>query len=181
MNARIYNWMSDRGLRKKDFKARTPLVVLENNRILSPHTPRLEKFEECEGKSVFHNKFVHFSTSENIKFDAQNYKIALSSEFPLRTPNMISWWLYKGYKMKTSIPQKPKYSEKNALIYVRMRMVDRISSPPPILRVAEKEKSLEATDDIFEGSLEYTVPNSDWNMSLETQYRVLTFSSKHLK
>ena len=25
------------------------------------------------------------------------------------------------------------------------------------------------TDDVFEGSLEYTVPDSDWNVSVETQ------------
>ena len=138
MNARIYNWMSDRGLRRNNIKARTPLVVLENNNPLTPYTQRSESWEKCEGKSIYHNKFVHFSPSETVTFEDQKYEIALSSELPLRTPNMVSWWLYKGYQMKTDVQKKSKYSGKEATIHIKMRMVDRKSEQPPIIRISDQ-------------------------------------------
>ncbi len=169
MNARIYNWMSDRGLRKKGIKARTPLIVLENKQELIPHTDRSESWNKCDGKSMFHNKFVHFSQSENVLFEDSKYEISLSTEFPLRTKNMVSWWLYKGYQMTTNISTEPKYSGKTANLYIKMRMIDRISEVSPRIQVSDQEMLLQVTDDVFEGSLKYTIPSSDWNISIESK------------
>ena len=170
MNARIYNWMSERVLRKKKIKVRTPLVVLEESKPLTSSKGRFEAQENCTGTSNFYSNTVHFSPSSSERTDMSQYKIDLSTDMPLRYDNSTSWWLYKGYKMSTKIPSRESLSGKEATISVKMRMIYSIPDKAPILRVSEKSAELQLKDDTdtFSGSLRYQIPKNEWDIGIET-------------
>ena len=168
MNARIYNWMSERVLRKKKIKVRTPLVVLEESKTLTSSKGRFEAQENCTGTSNFYSNTVHFSPSSSDRTDMSQYKIDLSTDMPLRYDNSTSWWLYKGYKMSTKIPSRESLSGKEATISVKMRMMYQVPDKVPMLRVSEKSAELQLKDDTFSGSLRYQIPKSEWDIAIET-------------
>ena len=168
MNARIYNWMSDRGLRKKKLREQSPLVVLEESTPLTSLEGRFEAKENCTGSSNFYSNTIHFSPTSKERTDMSQFKIELSSDMPLRRDNNISWWLYKGYKMTSKIPSRASLSGKDAIISVKMRMIDRVSDIAPVLRASDKTVELKVVEDMFAGSLRYQIPNQEWDIAIET-------------
>ena len=168
MNARIYNWMSDRGLRKKKIREQSPLIVVEESTPLTSLEGRFEAKENCTGTSNFYSNTIHFSPTSKERTDLSQYKIELSPDMPLHRDNNTSWWLYKGYKMTSKIPSRTSLSGKDAIISVKMRMIDRISDIAPVLRVSDKTVELKAVEDMFSGSLRYQIPNQEWDIAIET-------------
>ena len=129
---------------------------------------RFEAKENCTGSSNFYSNTIHFSPTSKEQTDMSLFKVELSSDMPLRRDDNVSWWLYKGYKMTSKIPSRASLSGKDAIISVKMRMIDRVSDIAPVLRASDTTVELKAVEDMFAGSLRYQIPNQDWDISIET-------------
>ena len=186
INARHLYALSNQRLSKMvDIGRVSPVVVLEDGKPLSGFATTRDFEENCAGAFNFGRNAVRFSPTDERHEDAEahTYTLALSSDFPLATPDGDAWWAYPGTRIDIAFPDDAGLAGQAIELVVTGSTPQGRVLTPPLLQLSEDKILLEEDATGWMGRLPITVPDGAWTVSLvipsDGPYMVITSLTVH--